>query len=146
MDMNDSVISVRNLSKMFKIFHMRTDYLKTYLLNFGKARTHEKFYALKNISIDIKNTGEKQGKEVVQVYVCDIESRVQRPPRELKAFRKVSLLPGETKTIDFILDKEALSFYDPAIKQWADEPGEFEIQIGSSSRDIRARAAFVLVP
>ena len=51
--MMDSVISVRNLSKMFKIFHMRTDYLKTYLLNIGKARTHEKFYALKNISIDI---------------------------------------------------------------------------------------------
>jgi beta-glucosidase len=99
-----------------------------------------------NVSIDIKNVGKVPGKEVVQFYVRDIASRVQRPPKELKAFRKVSLLPGEIKKVEFILEKEALSFYDPALKQWVAEPGEFEIQIGSSSRDIRARKKFVLVP
>ena len=97
-----------------------------------------------NISIDVKNTGKAPGKEVVQVYVADIEARVQRPPQELKAFRKVSLTPGETKTVDFILEKEDLSFYDAEIKEWVAEPGEFEVLIGSSSRDIRARKKFVL--
>jgi beta-glucosidase len=99
-----------------------------------------------NISIDIKNTGKVPGKEVVQVYVSDIASRVQRPPKELKAFRKVSLNPGETKTVEFTLDMEGLSFYDPELRGWVAEPGEFEIQVGSSSRDIRARKKFVLVP
>jgi beta-glucosidase len=69
---------------------------------------------------------------------------VPRPPKELKAFRKISLEPGETRTVDFTLDKEALSFYDPGLKDWAADPGEFEILIGSSSRDIRARQKFVL--
>jgi beta-glucosidase len=97
-----------------------------------------------SVSIDVKNTGKVTGKEVVQVYVSDIASRVPRPPKELKAFRKISLEPGETKTVDSTLDKEALSFYDPELKDWAAEPGEFEIRVGSSSRDIRARKKFVL--
>ncbi|MGD1118049.1 MAG: glycoside hydrolase family 3 C-terminal domain-containing protein [Dehalococcoidales bacterium] len=97
-----------------------------------------------SVSIDVKNTGQVTGKEVVQVYVADIASRVPRPPKELKAFRKISLEPGETRTVDFTLDKEALAFYDPGIKDWAVEPGEFEIQVGSSSRDIRARQSLVL--
>lgn len=91
------------------------------------------------VSIDIKNTGKVPGKEVVQVYVSDIKSSLPRPPKELKAFQKVSLLPDETKTVKFVLDKEALSFYDPSLKKWIAEPGKFEIQVGSSSRDIRAR-------
>ncbi len=98
------------------------------------------------VSVDIKNTGETQGKEVVQLYVSDIESRVPRPPKELKGFRKVDLLPGEKKTVDFILEEEALSFYDPEIKQWVAEPGEFEIQVGSSSRDIRLKETFAFIP
>ena len=108
----------------------------------AKVKTSDKI----SVSIDIKNTGKVAGKEVVQVYVSDVASRLQRPPKELKAFRKVGLNPGETKTVDFVLDKEALSFYDPELKQWVAEPGEFEILIGSSSRDIRARKKFVLVP
>ena len=98
------------------------------------------------ISIDITNTGEKRGKEVVQLYICDIESRLPRPPKELKGFRKISLLPGERKSVAFTLEKEAFSFYDPELKQWVAEPGEFEIQVGSSSRDIRARTTLLLVP
>jgi beta-glucosidase len=108
----------------------------------AEVKTGEKI----NISVGIKNTGKVAGKEVVQLYVSDLASRVPRPPKELKAFRKVSLNPGETKTVEFALDKEALSFYDPALKQWVAEPGEFEIQVGSSSRDIRTRKTFNLVP
>ena len=111
-------------------------------INPGKVNVGDKI----NISIDIKNTGKLQGKEVVQLYIHDVESKVQKPPKELKGFRKVSLLPGDTKTVKFVLEKEALSFYDPVIKQWAAEPGDFEVQIGSSSRDIRARQTFVLIP
>jgi beta-glucosidase len=98
-----------------------------------------------NISIDVKNIGKVPGKEVVQLYVSDIVSRLERPPKELKAFQKVGLISGETKTVKFTLDKDALSFYDPALKDWVAEPGEFEILVGSSSSDIRARGKFTLL-
>jgi beta-glucosidase len=97
------------------------------------------------VSIDIQNTGKIAGKEVVQVYIADIESRVQRPPKELKAFLKVALGPGETKTVEFTLDEEALSFYDEKLKKWVAEPGKFEVMAGSSSRDIRAKKKFELM-
>jgi beta-glucosidase len=107
----------------------------------AKAKTGEKIV----VSIDVKNTGKVPGKEVVQVYVADIASRVQRPPKELKAFRKVGLDPGEKKTVEFTLEMRDLSFYDPGVKDWAAEPGAFEILVGSSSRDIRASKVFTLV-
>ncbi len=97
-----------------------------------------------NVSIDIKNTGKAAGKEVVQLYVSDVKSSLPRPPKELKAFQKVSLLSGETKTVEFTLDREAFSFYNPALKQWVAEPGDFEILVGSSSRDIKARGKITL--
>ncbi len=99
-----------------------------------------------NVSIDIRNKGNRQGKEVVQLYISDTESRLPRPPKELKGFRKVNLLPGESKTVDFTLDEEALSFYDPEIGSWVAEPGQFEVQVGSSSRDIRVKGTFTLMP
>jgi len=95
-------------------------------------------------AVDIKNTGKREGKEVVQLYVRDVESSLVRPEKELKAFKKVALKPGETKTVHFTLGKDALSFYDPGRKQWIAEAGEFEIMSGSSSRDIRARGSFSL--
>jgi beta-glucosidase len=76
----------------------------------------------------------------VQVYVHDCEASVQRPPQELKAFAKVSLHPGEEKTIDWTLDERAFAFYDPVAGRWVAEPGAYEIRVGSSSRDVRARA------
>jgi beta-glucosidase len=97
------------------------------------------------VSVDIKNTGEREGKEVIQLYLCDVESSLVRPPKELKGFKKVRLLPGETKTIPFDLGKEHLSFYDPSQGDWVAEPGEFEVLIGSSSRDIRAKGSFYLL-
>ncbi|MBN1162001.1 MAG: glycoside hydrolase family 3 C-terminal domain-containing protein [Dehalococcoidales bacterium] len=107
----------------------------------ARAKAGEKV----NVSVDVKNTGRVAGKEVVQVYVSDVKSSLPRPPRELKAFQKVSLLPGETKTVKFTLDKEAFSFYDPTLTQWTAEPGDFEILVGSSSRDIRAKGKFALL-
>jgi beta-glucosidase len=94
------------------------------------------------VSVDVQNTGQRTGKEIVQVYVRDVRSRLVRPEKELKAFAKVSLEPGETKTVTFTLDEEALSYYDPAYKAWVAEPGEFEVLVGASSRDIRLRASF----
>jgi beta-glucosidase len=97
------------------------------------------------VSVDIKNMGEREGKEVIQLYVRDVESSLVRPPKELKGFKKVRVSPGETKTIQFELGKDALSFYDPSQGDWIAEPGEFEVLIGSSSRDIRVKGSFYLI-
>ncbi|HEY64224.1 MAG TPA: beta-glucosidase [Caldilineae bacterium] len=96
------------------------------------------------VSVDVQNTGTRAGKEVVQLYVRDVEAGVMRPEKELKGFQKIALEPSETKTVTFTLDREALSYYDPVQKAWVAEAGEFEVLIGSSSRDIRLRGTFTL--
>jgi len=96
------------------------------------------------VSVMVKNIGKVAGKEVVQVYVSDKQSTLARPPKELKGFVKIELKPGEVKTVMFELNERALSFYNPSRKQWIAEPGEFEVLIGSSSRDIRAKVKFTL--
>ncbi len=97
------------------------------------------------VSVRVKNTGERAGKEVVQLYVSDKVSSLPRPPKELKGFAKVALRPGESQTVEFVLDERAFAFYDPDKRRWVVEPGEFEILVGSSSRDIRARATISMV-
>lgn len=97
-----------------------------------------------SVTLKVKNTGAAAGKEVVQLYVSDPESALPRPPKELKGFAKVALKPGQSKTVAFILDERSLAYYDPAKKGWVAEPGEFEVQVGSSSRDIRVKAKFTL--
>jgi beta-glucosidase len=97
-----------------------------------------------SVTVTVKNSGSFTGKETVQVYVRDIKSSLPRPLKELKAFEKVELEPGESKTITLRLNPRALSFYNPALRDWMAEPGTFEILVGSSSRDIRLRAAFEL--
>jgi beta-glucosidase len=104
------------------------------------------------VSVDVQNTGARAGQEVVQLYVRDLEStpsassghRLMRPQKELKAFAKVSLDPGETKTVTLALNRESLAYYDDSAQQWVAEAGEFEVLVGSSSRDIRASARFTL--
>jgi beta-glucosidase len=96
------------------------------------------------VSVTVKNTGAVEGKEVVQLYVSDKVSSLPRPPKELKAFKKIDLKPGEQKMVVFELDKQAFSFFDPSKNKWVAEPGEFEMLIGSSSRDIRQKALFTL--
>jgi beta-glucosidase len=96
------------------------------------------------VSIDITNTGQRAGKEVVQVYVRDKQASLQRPEKELKAFAKVQLEPGERKTVTLSLARDALAYYDDLTHEWVAEAGEFEVLVGASSQDIRATATFTL--
>lgn len=89
------------------------------------------------VQVDVTNTGAVPGKAVVQLYVRNMESTVRRPVRELKGFNKSALRPGETVTMTFTLDKRAFAYYEPKCKDWFVESGEFVIEIGQSSRDIR---------
>lgn len=92
------------------------------------------------INVKIKNVGKVTGKEIVQLYVRDVESSVIRPEKELKAFEKVELKPGEEKTVTFTLDKRAFAYYNVQIKDWHVESGAFEVLVGSSSKDIKLKA------
>jgi beta-glucosidase len=96
------------------------------------------------VSVDVTNTGKVAGKEVVQVYVHDRKSGLARPPKELKAFAKVDLQPGETKTVTLPLDFRAFAYYHPAYRQWITEDGEFDLLIGASSADIRCTRTVTL--
>lgn len=94
------------------------------------------------VSVAVTNTGQRAGQEVVQLYVRDEAARLIRPLQELKAFAKVDLAPGETKTISLTLTGQSLAYYDPALNGWVTEPGEFTVLVGSSSRDIRLTGQF----
>ncbi len=94
----------------------------------------------REVRLDVTNSGDRPGEEVVQVYVGDRHAPVPRPPAELKAFRKVSLAPGEKKTVLVTLDESSFAYFDAASGKWTVAPGTFEILAGSSSRDIRSRA------
>jgi beta-glucosidase len=88
------------------------------------------------VSVDIVNTGNRSGMEVIQLYVQDIESSTDRPPIELKQFEKVKLEQNERKTVEFNLSFGDFSFYEDSTHSWVVEPGTFNILIGSSSRAI----------
>lgn len=94
------------------------------------------------VSMTVRNAGEVAGKEVVQLYIKDVESTLERPEKELKGFAKVDLEPGEKKTITVELNQRALSYYDPHQASWVAEEGIFEVLVGSSSRDIRLSEVF----
>lgn len=96
------------------------------------------------IRIPITNTGSVAGAEVVQLYIQDVESSVDRPAKELKGFEKVFLQPGETKTVSFTIGKDALSFFDAERHEWVAEAGEFKALIGANVSDIRSEASFTL--
>ncbi|WP_336342788.1 glycoside hydrolase family 3 C-terminal domain-containing protein [Halalkalicoccus ordinarius] len=95
-----------------------------------------------NAVVHVENTGDRAGKEVVQVYVRDREARVERPPKELKAFEKVSLEPDERCAVAFHIDVDDLGFYDEEADDWATESGTFELLVGHSSRDVRTSKRF----
>ena len=96
-----------------------------------KMRRNEQIEA----SVTITNTGKYEGEEIVQLYLRDKVGSIVRPVEELKDFKKIKLNPGESKTITFIINQEKLSFYNQKL-QWVAEPGDFELMIGASSRDI----------
>ncbi|MGN0975723.1 MAG: glycoside hydrolase family 3 C-terminal domain-containing protein [Gemmiger sp.] len=92
------------------------------------------------VSVDVKNTGARPGREVVQLYVAPpkIEGMPPRPPRELKGFAKLALAPGEEATARFTVDARSLSYYDESLGGWYAAPGAYQMQLGHSSRDIHA--------
>ena len=94
------------------------------------------------LRVKLRNTGGRPGKEVVQVYLADLESSVPRPPRELKGFAVVRLPPGEVAELTLTLQDRDLAYWDATSHSWRIEPGRFEIQVGRSSRDIRLRRFF----
>ena len=96
------------------------------------------------VSVDVTNTGERAGAEVVQLYIGAPESDVFRPVRELKGFEKVFLEPGQTKTVTFELDARAFSYWDIRLNDWFVRSGSYHIQIGRSSRDIVFSAGLVV--
>lgn len=89
------------------------------------------------VSVDVTNTGNMEGKEIVQLYVSDLTCAARRPVRELKGYEKVSLAPGERKTIHFTLDYRSFAWYNETIKDWYAASGDYQILIGASSRDLR---------
>ncbi|MDP9351402.1 MAG: glycoside hydrolase family 3 C-terminal domain-containing protein, partial [Chloroflexota bacterium] len=96
------------------------------------------------VSVDLANDGPRRGKEVVQLYVRDTTASVSRPERELKGFAKVELEPGQSTTVTLSLDRTSLAYWDDQRHSWVAEAGEYEVEIGASSRDIRQRATFEL--
>lgn len=96
------------------------------------------------VSVKVTNTGDRAGKEIVQLYVDHKNAKLVRPPKELKSFKKITLNPGESKTVDFTLGRQDFSYYDPSREKWIVETGDYDILVGSSSRDIRARSTLYL--
>ena len=94
------------------------------------------------VSVNVTNTGKQKGKEVVQIYVGQPDAAVERPVRELKAFSKVELEPGQTTTVTLLLGEDAFTYYDVASHSWVRDPAPFVIEAASSSRDIRQSKEF----
>lgn len=94
------------------------------------------------VDVPVTNKGDREGSEVVELYISDLKSSVLRPVKELKGFDKVSLAPGETKTVSFEILPEALKYFDEKSHSWVAEPGKFKALIGASSTDIRQTVPF----
>ena len=95
-------------------------------------------------NVSVTNTGQRAGAETVQLYIHDVKSSVERPVKELKAFQKVFLQPGETREVSLTIGTDALSFYDEQAGQWRAEPGLFDALIGTSSDQLPQRVRFTL--
>ena len=91
------------------------------------------------VSFEIRNIGDRAGGEVVQLYIRPAQSRLPRPLRELKGFEKVFLEPGESKEVTLRLDRQSFAYFDPESARWKTDPGEYEIAVGASSRDLRIK-------
>ncbi|MCC8155589.1 MAG: glycoside hydrolase family 3 C-terminal domain-containing protein [Tannerellaceae bacterium] len=114
---------------------------------YGKVQADKKTMSANDkitFTVTVKNTGSREGAEVVQLYISDKKSSVPRPVKELKGFDKVFLKAGEQKEVSFTIDKSALCFYDVNTKDWVAEPGTFEALIGASAGDIRSKVNFEL--
>jgi beta-glucosidase len=95
------------------------------------------------VRFNVKNTGKKKGAETAQLYVSQQSPTLPRPKKELKGFKKIELAPGETKQVSIRLNDDAFSYYNDLKHQWVNEKGNFNIEVGSSSRDIRLESKLV---
>ncbi|MBX7240315.1 MAG: glycoside hydrolase family 3 C-terminal domain-containing protein [Bacteroidia bacterium] len=95
------------------------------------------------IRFDVINVGKMEGSDVPQVYLKDVQSAKPRPLRELKAFMKLTLKPGESRSVSLTISPEELAYYHPEKRQWVTENGVFEIQLGKNATDIQLKAPFV---
>ena len=114
---------------------------------YGKAMADKKEMSsedLLTITVPVTNVGNREGAEVVQLYISDLKSSSPRPIKELKGFQKVRLAPGETKEVTFTIAKDALSFYDDDQQTWIAEPGKFEAIVAASASDIKSKVVFSL--
>ena len=89
------------------------------------------------VNVEVSNTGDRAGVEVVQLYIRDLVGSITRPVLELKGFEKISLEPNETKTVSFEISEKTIEFYT-INKKWEAEPGKFKLFIGSSSKDLKS--------
>ncbi len=96
------------------------------------------------VSVDVTNVGQRDGAEIVQLYIADTEATVDRPSKELKGFEKVFLKAGQKKTISFEIDADDLSYFNADKHEWVAEPGEFRALFARSSADVKAEAVFTL--
>jgi len=96
------------------------------------------------VSLTVKNTGSRAGSEVVELYVHDPAPKIDKAVRELKGFAKIALAAGETKTVSLPITPRDLAYFDVPGKQWKADAGDYEIQVGASSRDIRQKATLHL--
>ena len=96
------------------------------------------------LTVAVKNTGKRAGKEIVQLYIGDDKASVERPRKELKGFRKVALMPGETRMVTFDINTDDLQFFSEKEHRWVAEPGTFKAYICASSEDVRGTASFEL--
>ena len=114
---------------------------------YGKATVNKKVMKIDEqiaITVLITNTGKRIGSEIVQLYISDLKSSLPRPVKELKGFSKIQLAPGETQEVTFLIDKQALSFFNDSRHEWVAEPGKFEAQIAASATDIKSKVTFEL--
>lgn len=114
---------------------------------YGKATVNKKVMKIDEqivITVPITNTGKRIGSEIVQLYISDLKSSSPRPVKELKGFSKIQLAPGETQEVTFLVDKQALSFFNDSRHEWVAEPGKFEAQIAASATDIKSKVTFEL--
>jgi beta-glucosidase len=109
-----------------------------------RAVTSETTDGNMTFKVDVTNTGSRPGADVVQLYISDVKSSVDRPVKELKAFQKVMLQAGETQTVTLTTDKRALSYWDETTDDWKAEPGEFIAQAGDASDRLTCKVKFTL--
>ncbi|MNL40468.1 Periplasmic beta-glucosidase precursor [compost metagenome] len=112
--------------------------------NLRLSETEVRQQASVTVSVDVKNTGSRKGDEVVQLYLKDVVSSVTTYESVLRGFERISLVPGETKTVKFNLQPDDLAILDKNMN-WTVEPGKFIVMIGSSSEDIKLKREFTVI-